>query len=702
VSPHPPWLELQAPSASGRDEAREHAVTRPPDAARRDECPTTGGSAGRRALLIGVRHFPAAPRGAETPAGSGHRWHELSFAHDRVTELADALRMLHYRIGTVLDPSADALLIRVQEHFGESGGPSIIHIVSHGDGDVTQPDRLDLVPSCGRVGVGTNVAEWVSTAQRLGKPTLFLVDLCQAGRTARPPWSDSVYDRDVNAWVIAAAWRDEDAYDGRFSAAVARVLRRCAVDGLGTAPHYRYVSFTRLAQCIGDELGRSGGPPQTVTATRVDPAQGVEIPFVPNPNWTGDAHDLAWAGIDGVLRGFVDDEIADARHFTVRAGRYFTGRTSQLAQLAPWFDGDDGAGSLRLVTGSPGAGKSALLGVLVCAAHPSLIAAVPEVRARLAATPAACPSPNPRLAAVHARQRTLGELVASTARQLGLPATEDSAALIAEVCAMTDQPVLVVDALDEAVHPDDVQAVLLLPLHAARRPDGRAACRLVVGVRPWWDVFDPLRRAAHAGAGVVDLDEVEPEVLKEDLRRYLLCVLADRPGYRGGEQRLVRQRLADEIAARLTAPHAGEAEGQRWGAFLVAEVYGRHLARATPADTLAAATTLGAAVPTDLPHMLELELGGHHVNPVRLRAVLAALAFAKGDGMPADLVAAVACALAPGGIAARQAVAVLAKEARFYIRASVELDATARYRLFHQGLADYLRRFPDAPPGDPR
>jgi hypothetical protein len=70
--------------------------------------------------------------------------------------------------------------------------------------------------------------------------------------------------------------------------------------------------------------------------------------------------------------------------------------------------------------------------------------------------------------------------------------------------------------------------------------------------------------------------------------------------------------------------------------------------------------------------------------------------------MPEDLAGAVACELSSGLLTAARAAAVLKGEARFYIRTSVELDATARYRLFHQGLADYLRRFPDAPPREMR
>jgi energy-coupling factor transporter ATP-binding protein EcfA2 len=74
----------------------------------------------------------------------------------------------------------------------------------------------------------------------------------------------------------------------------------------------------------------------------------------------------------------------------------------------------DSEGCLVVVTGSPGAGKSALLGVLVCAAHPQLRHATQDVWR----TAAARPSENPALAAVHARQRSMAEITASLGRQL--------------------------------------------------------------------------------------------------------------------------------------------------------------------------------------------------------------------------------------------------------------------------------------------
>ncbi|MFE0605435.1 hypothetical protein ACFW2T_27380 [Streptomyces sp. NPDC058892] len=97
------------------------------------------------------------------------------------------------------------------------------------------------------------------------------------------------------------------------------------------------------------------------------------------------------------MRDFADPGV---EHFTDRVGDHFVGREGQLAALAPWID-DLSAGGLRIATGAPGSGKSALLGALVCAGHEQIVAAAPDIRRYLAARhPHGVPSPDPALAAV--------------------------------------------------------------------------------------------------------------------------------------------------------------------------------------------------------------------------------------------------------------------------------------------------------------
>jgi hypothetical protein len=199
-------------------------------------------------------------------------------------------------------------------------------------------------------------------------------------------------------------------------------------------------------------------------------------------------------------------------------------------------------------------------------------------------------------------------------------------------------------------------------------------CRLLVATRRETK-FDRVL----AEADVLDLDGVEVDELRADLEHHLTGRLADAPRYRERSARLVRERLAQAVADRLARA------SRDWGAFLLAEIFLRYLAAVpVPPDT-AGAERLGASVPTGLPEVFEPHLGA--LGPDRtLRWALAAIAFGKGEGMPAEVVATlvgvdVTDVLVQGGP---------------YLRTSVDSDGTTLYRLFHHSLGEYLRSQHDA------
>ncbi|MFH9061242.1 hypothetical protein ACH4GM_08520 [Streptomyces coeruleorubidus] len=640
-----------------------------------------------RALVVGVGTFRSAVASGDEPPIGGEAWGTLDFVHKVLPEVQQALQHVGYTVDVVRDP--DLTELRSATSRALDGDHRILHVMSHGMAGLGRdPNRLDMIASDSRTGVGSNVADWVSAAQASGKPTLFLLDLCQSGVAARLPFMVQLAGRDTYAWVIAAAGSSEDAFDGRFSQAVAEILEESSRTGLGTSPTQPFVSFSLLARRVGERLSRMPGLPQTIHATPLDPSHPEpELPFLPNPLYVWDPSLAARSALDGPLRAFVDEPTAlrpqDSAHFANKAGRHFTGRRSQLALLAPWLDGVGTAG-LCLVTGRPGTGKSALIGAVVGAAHPTLVEAAPHIRARLQTNPAGCPSINRSMAAVHARQRELDDLVTSLARQLRFDQPSDGwspQALVEAVTASDVPPTVVLDALDEAIEPGRVTDELLLPLACSRRPDGEAICRLLVGARPWAE-FAALQRAAADGGLLVDLNVADPLELRQDLRDYLANSLADTDGYASGRHRAARERLATATADSLI-----EASDQEWGAFLVASVFVRYLAAVPTPATESEAELLGRTVPHHLHAVFDLDLRARP-NSTAARALLSAFAFAKGDGMPTELAIPLAESLVPGVTSPELQEAL--SDVLFYLRTDVEQDGTALYRPFHQGLADFL------------
>lgn len=634
-----------------------------------------------RALVVGIGRFAAMGAG-EVPVGT-RAWADLPFVDQVVPPVAAALNRLGYATDVHRDVGAVALRSAVGAALGSA---RVVYVAAHGDAGTANPHRVDVVPADGCVGAGTNAAQWVDDAQTLGVPTLFLFDLCRSGRAASLPHLVHGSDTPANAWVIAASGGGEDAYDGRFSIALAEVFEEVARTGLDTDPARSHVPFSTVARRVRQRVERMPGLVQTVQSTAMVLAEDEpDLPFFPHPGHDPNAARLT--GVEPALRVFLDP--SDARHFTDKAGGRFTGRRSQLRVLAPWLD-DVAAGGLRVVTGNPGVGKSALLGALACAAHPELVAVAGHVRERLdARDPSGCPSVNDRLAAVHARGRTSGEVFGSAARQLdidpGSGVPFDVALFMALLPAVGEVPAVVVDAVDEASDPAALCADLVR-LAGAARADGTPGVRLLVGTRRWPTSTALLERAAAVG-GLVDLDDADPDEVREDLADHLNARLADIPAYRPPRKRAIRHRLAHAIADRL-APHPGGRVP--WGAFLVAEIFTRHLAQVPAPDGPDEAGELGGSAPTTLPAVLDLDLAARTDGP-GVRAILSALALARGEGMPLDV------ALPLAGLFADldpERARTLLPDALFYLRATPDRDGTLLYRLFHQGLVDHLVRYP--------
>ncbi|GAA5050603.1 caspase family protein [Nocardia callitridis] len=204
-----------------------------------------------RALLVGIGRFDADLSGGEVPLGESV-WSDLPFVDEVVPPVAAALSRLGYATDVRRDIGGEALWAAVA---GAIGSARVVYVASHGKPSGSNPHRVDVVPSDARVGPGTNAAQWVDDAQESGVPTLFLLDLCRSGRAAALPHLVHGSHAPANAWVIAASGAGEDAYDGRFSIALAEVLQDVADTGLDTDPS---VETTGARVVVAHSLGGIG------------------------------------------------------------------------------------------------------------------------------------------------------------------------------------------------------------------------------------------------------------------------------------------------------------------------------------------------------------------------------------------------------------------------------------------------------------
>ncbi|MDX3073671.1 ATP-binding protein [Streptomyces sp. MI02-7b] len=487
---------------------------------------------------------------------------------------------------------------------------------------------------------------------------LFLLDMCHSGGPARLNWQQVMRAEYRKAWVIAASEPGKLAYNGWLSQAVAQVLEWFHDDTLRVDSQLPHIPLSRFCwevkRLVEGYVVEGPGVEQLVQTPLAPLGDDLShLAFFPNPRYLSDeapakdhpeareaAEPLPTAALDPTLAALLD-EAPDFRHFMSRAsgvepfldridGGFFCGRRKEVSNLADWLRGKGKA--LRVVTGKPGVGKSALLGVLVCAAHPALRPKTQMLWRRLVDPPPAVS----KLAVVHARRRSVAEVLAAMARQwslklVGSHTVQDIATALAE---SESPPTLVIDAVDEAESPRELMAVLLM-LIDSRRADGRPVCRLLVGIRPERR-FAPLLRRARRARGRLDLGRAPRRELQRDLHGYIRELLSATEMYGMAAQEEAAEELARSIAHRLTRRHHMPV-----GEFLVAALYMRTVLDQPVPVTALGARELGAEMPRGLRELLDLDLSQRPSTPW-LRPVLTALAFAQGNGMPEEIVQAAA------------------------------------------------------------
>ncbi|MBV8992848.1 MAG: caspase family protein, partial [Pseudonocardiales bacterium] len=327
----------------------------------------------------------------------------------------------------------------------------------------------------------------------------------------------------AGVWLLSSARAKDEAIDGAFIDALLPALREVSER---TGQRQRYLDLVHVVDAVNRRFQQSG------LRQRAELAAGMVTGLAPFLDNEGYSHNLPAGDTDLELQRLLSKrDLHD--HFGPRSrgvefdsepGLYFHGRERLLEELVAWLTAEQVDDKGRVVTGSPGCGKSAVLGRIVAMSDPSY-------RRKLLREPgAACADVPPSLVdvGVHARHKLLPEIVQQIASGLGME-VDGAGQLLREVSVRgrRGRPIVIVlDALDEAGsgtaadtggkgEPRRIARELLRPLSEV------PGVRLLVGTRP--------ELVSSLGVSVQVLNLDDPRYLgQDDIAGYTANVLLAR------------------------------------------------------------------------------------------------------------------------------------------------------------------------------
>ncbi len=423
-----------------------------------------------------------------------------------------------------------------------------------------------------------------------------------------------------NIWVIASAGALEYARQGIFSRSF-----RDALEHPATGASASFLSLDSIMQAVNSAQAGGGGS-RRGSSRRLSGFTGIP-PFFPNPY-----HRPGLAGLTVAEQHWLSRLRAAPEESTT--GFYLTGRDGRVraaTDLAAWIT-DPGRAGMAVVTGSPGAGKSALLALLAFLAQDSkrtdlLRSAEPASLIRQAADHL---PPDTPLVAVHARGLNTDQVAGEIARALRR-GPETAASLLEDLDQRpaAGRQVVIVDAVDEAPSPAAMLGGFLLPL--ARQP----GLSIVVGTRR--HLLTDVRQADL----VIDLDSEayrDPLALADYI--YRLLTAAEEPNvstpYQTTQAAAGQEAQEARAVARAIAKRATSRDG-RSESFLIGRLLALSVrARAEMVDITS--PEWQSELPASVAEAFEEDLGRLGSQAGVARALLRALAWAKGPGLPWEYV----------------------------------------------------------------
>ena len=586
----------------------------------------------------------------------------------------------------LMDPDEAQVRLWLRQLRGRlpDGGALVAVWNGHGQPDDLAPERLRLIaadtpyaPSDGLL-----VDEFVASVAKSGANQILVVlDMCslaarqfsaaQAAQSAFQAFPPS----DGQLWfgVVAASTDGADAYEGRLGQELRRLLR----DGpdrpelrMRWSRQNRFLRGDDLCDALQHEWNNQAQEPAVLT-------RGSARWVFPNPLFEEGAAPEVVEHLSIAARGGASLQEQSA----------FTGRVEEVNQVVGWVR--RGQPGIYVVTGSPGTGKSAVVGRVVSLS-------VPSERQRLedqGGWEHDDPGEGSVAAHVHARGLTVDRMAqlldgwlhsqrpAVLASREGEP--RNAAQLIGDLQNAVElgaqPPVVVVDGLDEA----DIQAFGIVDRLLVR------LSRFATVIVSTHDLPSPdqrrpglLEALAPQGAHL-DLDD--PDVAARGCEHVVDYVVRR---LEGRSERMDARAVAGQLSARGARTVASQP-------FLLARLVTDQL-RQRPVDTNSAGweqlvgTSLAEVFEADLARVQRpLHCSEKTDGPFRARLLLEALCWGFGRGLPEDEWLTIANALADEAFVRDDVWWLLEQLGRYVIEDGE--DGRAVYRIAHASLAEHVR-----------
>lgn len=486
---------------------------------------------------------------------------------------------------------------------------------------------------------------------------LLILDVCFAGaaisddmtRLAANLSRSRGADEAPQVWILAAA-RREVAEEGAFSHALWEAFQNAEAEA-GDKQEYLHLDtiFDQINHVFGNTVSQRAclGAPHIITELQR---------FFRNPKYKKPLPE----GIDletqrAILQGDLESHWGPRSRgveIDAQKGWYFSGRRRALAKIIGWIGAHEHEGQILYVTGRPGTGKSAVLARLVTLSDPTF--------RRYAPLHGASDDSIPPLglidAALHCRGKTVSDVLGEMSNLLDITAA-NGLDLATHIRDQHTRSVIVIDALDEAVDPEIILWDLLQMVAAA-------GARVVVGVRSETVTIT-------GDAEIVDLHATEYIELN-DIVNYVISLLTEGNASQNPYHEVSAAKRMAEIIAERAFPN-----------FLIARMVAR-------AVIDGGQEMIEDELPKTSGRAFDEYLARFGLEEPLVRDLLAALAYAEGQGLPRGKIWIAVARAVSGGRYGSQDVNRVLTLAASYIVEEIEQDLSV-YRLYHRQLAEHLQ-----------